>query len=120
MPFDRLTEVAVDSAGAVTVSTARKNGAENWKTIARLTHEAIRPHGAFNDLLVLVSGRTMEVFVNDQRVGPPVVFDQDVGPGHAHLAVSSGPAGVQTEFGRFTLWAADAVPNLAEQIALEQ
>jgi hypothetical protein len=75
---------------------------------ALLPVPALKPAGRFNSLLVVVRGRTMEVFVNGERVRDPLILNKPLGPGSLRIGIigDNGPARI--EYKRFRVWSLES------------
>jgi WD40 repeat protein len=106
-------QISLDSEARLRVSpwVYDADPKNNGPRVGPLTHAAIRKGDAFNELLVVVRGRRMEVYVNGVAVCPPVTVDRDFTPGHLILQSLGGDKGVHVEFKRITVWAADGLPE---------
>jgi WD40 repeat protein len=83
-----------------------------------IRHRVIRPHGEMNELLIVVRGRLLEIYINGLAVRDPLILDRDVWPTEIGLRLDArGGNGVKAEFDRFTLWPADDLPTLESRAA---
>jgi WD40 repeat protein/predicted Ser/Thr protein kinase len=100
----------IDSEGHLHRNYPGVPGEEIW-------HRVLRPHGEPNDLLVVVRGRHMEIYVNGVAVCDPLILDRDVLPTGIGLRIDSRGPSVEAEFERFTLWPADDIQSLEARAA---
>ena len=77
-------------------------------TVGPIRPPAFKSGDEFNKLLVVCrGGRKLDIYVNDKAIGPPVQFNQPLGPIAQRLVMwKRGPDKEEgrTEFDRFTLW----------------
>ena len=83
-------QVSLDSEARLRVSPWMYHGKEEnyGPHVGPMSHAAIRKGDAFNELLVVVRGRRVEVYVNGIAVCPPVTVDRDFTPGHSDSAIA--------------------------------
>jgi hypothetical protein len=75
-----------------------------------ISHQAIKPGGEFNTLLVVLRGQILQVYVNGVAVCQPVVLPQDTTPVRISLAALPREKGASVEFRKLSIWPADALP----------
>jgi hypothetical protein len=73
--------------------------------VGLVRHPAIRNPAAdiFNTLGLRRVGRTLEVFVNGERVVAPIALDW-VGPERVYLGVAADIPNIRAEYSRFQVW----------------
>ena len=67
-------------------------------SIGPIVHPAIKPANHVNRLVLLVRKRSLEIFVNSERVYEPVPYDLDLTPSYLQLGVWDGPGDFRAEF----------------------
>jgi WD40 repeat protein len=86
-------------------------------------HPAVRGGDAWNNLLVVVRGRVVEVYVNGIAVCDPVPLDFDLLPAGLalvamHDETTPHAQAAHMEFERLTVWSAEGLPSLQERGAV--
>jgi hypothetical protein len=94
----------IDCTGALHIEPDGDNTLGVSTGLTPIVHKAIKPHGEFNELVVICRGRQVDLFVNGERVRDTLTLDRPVGPGAPWLGVRTGPDRVRVEFERYTLW----------------
>jgi hypothetical protein len=88
---ERGFQVAIDRKGEFRLEPGMwgrgKFSGDLW--IGPIVHSAIRPGGDFNELLLIIRGRRLEIFVNAVAVCDPVIFNWDIIPCLPSLALFS-------------------------------
>jgi tRNA A-37 threonylcarbamoyl transferase component Bud32 len=74
------------------------------KPLLKATSAAARRGDAFNALWIIFRERTLEVFVNSERIGEPLDLGAAMAPCRLHLLGMSQEEGLHAEFERITVW----------------
>jgi hypothetical protein len=93
--------------GAVEVSFPRDGKDE---VVGPITHGAIKPAPAYNDLLAVVRGRQLLLFVNGLAICDPIVLPQELPPARLMLGGRTASGG-QSEFESIRVWDASSIPS---------
>ncbi len=67
-------------------------------TIGPIVHAAIKPANQVNRLVLVIRKRSLEIFVNSERVCEPVPYDFDLTPASVQLGARDGPGDFRAEF----------------------
>jgi hypothetical protein len=67
-------------------------------TIGPIVNPAIKPADQVNRLVLVIRKRSLEIFVNSERVCEPVPYDFDLTPSSVQLGARDGPGDFRAEF----------------------
>ncbi len=111
--------VRLHSNGVLFVNVGDERTRTDRRPLARVKHPRIHGHNETNELLVVVHGRTLEVYVNGVAMVDPIVLDYPVSPGTLRLYVQPAPdtPTTQAEFERLQVWPAENVQPLEVRAA---
>jgi serine/threonine protein kinase len=105
--------ISIDSYGQLhllPLAAEKDPWAIDHDTFKPIRHEAIKPYGEENTLLVVVRGRQVEVYVNGKAVVNPVTLPADITPAQVWYAMLGGKDGTTVELERITVWSAADLP----------
>jgi hypothetical protein len=82
---------------------AAKDFADVDPTVGPIVHSAIKHANQVNRLVLVIRKRSLEIFVNSERVCGPVPYGFDLTPSSVQLGARDGPGDFRAEFDSMTI-----------------